>query len=537
MNPLFTNPLNFDFSLQETSTCRNAGKLNYDLGAIYYDDIPASVPFMELVESSESGDLTIRWVNPSLTVKGNPLTGINSIQIFRNEVLIAEIFNPAESIADTLEYTDQIDIPEYFRYSICVLNSSLQMGQMQYYAELWLGGLIEGIVIFDLDETPITGSALQSSLTTLNYTKPVYLAQNSAQYPLEQTLDAVFVCLGIYSNNHVLTDGDAEILRDYLLQGGNLYMEGGDTWYFDPQTVLHPMFNILPVADGTSDMNTVLGAAGTFTEGMTFSYVGENNWMDHINPIAPAYTLFSNQSPAYNCAVAYNEGNYRTIGTSFELGGLVDGNPPSTKTILLDEILDFFNVIIPVELTSFTATVTGNTVTLNWTTATELNNSGFEVQRSDDVGLWQKIGFVKGHGTTSEEQNYTFKDNSVAPGQYQYRLKQIDFDGTFEFSEVVEIEVGLPLEFSLEQNYPNPFNPTTTIRFSIPLLGGDERGGLVTLKVYDVLGNEIATLVNEEKPAGAYEIEFDGTGLPSGIYFYKLKAGNFVETKKMVFLK
>jgi len=188
---------------------------------------------------------------------------------------------------------------------------------------------------------------------------------------------------------------------------------------------------------------------------------------------------------------------------------------------------------IPVELISFVASLIGTDVHLNWSTATELNNSGFEILRFDqnDDHTWQKIGFVPGHGTTTEPQYYSFIDKSVSSGKYQYRLKQIDYDGTFEYSDIVELEVGLPTVFSLEQNYPNPFNPTTKIKYQIA------NAGFVNMRVYDVLGNEVATLVNEEKAAGNYVVEFDGSTLTSGIYFYKLQAGIFIETKKMVLLR
>ncbi len=152
-----------------------------------------------------------------------------------------------------------------------------------------------------------------------------------------------------------------------------------------------------------------------------------------------------------------------------------------------------------------------------------------------------KIGFVTGHGTTTEPQFYSFTDESVPSGEYQYRLKQIDFDGSFEYSEIVEVEIEAPTEFSLEQNYPNPFNPITKIKYTISsvTLRQAQSDILVTLKVYDVLGNEVATLVNEEKPAGEYEVEFSdkSEGLPSGIYFYQLAAGNFLQTKKMILMK
>ncbi len=127
----------------------------------------------------------------------------------------------------------------------------------------------------------------------------------------------------------------------------------------------------------------------------------------------------------------------------------------------------------------------------------------------------------------------------MSTGKYQYRLKQIDFDGSFEYSNVIEVEICSPDEFNLSQNYPNPFNPSTKIKFNIPsvIASGAKQSEMVTLKVYDILGNEIASLVNEEKPAGSYEVDFDGTNLTSGIYFYELKAGSFILTKKMTYLK
>jgi hypothetical protein len=189
--------------------------------------------------------------------------------------------------------------------------------------------------------------------------------------------------------------------------------------------------------------------------------------------------------------------------------------------------------IIPVELLSFTSELSGNDVKLFWSTSTETNNSRFEILRSaqNDIIGWEKIGFVPGFGTTTEVHHYSFVDESLLPSNYQYRLKQIDFDGTFEYSNIIEIMVNAPTIFSLEQNYPNPFNPSTSLQYAI----GSRQ--FVTLKVYDVLGNEVATLVNEEKPAGTYEVEFNAASLPSGVYFYQLKAGEYIQTKKMVLLR
>jgi hypothetical protein len=186
--------------------------------------------------------------------------------------------------------------------------------------------------------------------------------------------------------------------------------------------------------------------------------------------------------------------------------------------------------IIPVELTSFTASVNDSEVLLSWTTATELNNNGFEVERKSGKGF-EAVGFVPGFGTTTEPHSYNFTDSDVQAGSYAYRLKQVDLDGTYEYSDEIEVEVIAPSEFTLEQNYPNPFNPITTINYQIPEFS------FVTLKVYDILGNEVSILVNEGQFTGSYEVKLDATELPSGVYFYQLKAGSFVETKKMVLMK
>ncbi|MFO7446979.1 MAG: YCF48-related protein [Ignavibacteriaceae bacterium] len=201
-------------------------------------------------------------------------------------------------------------------------------------------------------------------------------------------------------------------------------------------------------------------------------------------------------------------------------------------------IVMYDNPSIPVELTSFNASITGNDVTLNWSTASEINNHGFEIERNygslqttaSNTG-WVVVGFSEGAGNTTEMQSYSFTDKSLASGKYLYRLKQVDFDGTFEYSNTVEVELNHPERFELSQNYPNPFNPSTKISYHLP------SGSDVTLKVYDVIGNEVATLVQGFKDAGSHSIEFSADNLGSGIYFYKLTGIDFVQTKKMILIR
>ena len=196
---------------------------------------------------------------------------------------------------------------------------------------------------------------------------------------------------------------------------------------------------------------------------------------------------------------------------------------------------------MPVEITAFVSAVNGNNVTLNWTTDSEMNNSGFDVERSlfnNQLSVfndqWNTLGFVTGNGTSSSPINYEFPDKNLSSGKYKYRLKQIDFNGNFEYYNLPdEVVIGVPEKFELSQNYPNPFNPSTVISYSL------SENSFVTLKVYDVIGNEVATLVNENQNSGIYNYQFSTVNykLSSGVYFYKIEAGSFTAVKRMLLIK
>jgi len=202
-------------------------------------------------------------------------------------------------------------------------------------------------------------------------------------------------------------------------------------------------------------------------------------------------------------------------------GNLIDPEHDTTSFIIS---------ALPVELKSFTANVKNEQVFLKWITETEVNNYGFEIERAAENNNWVKINFVEGHGNSNSPKEYSCIDKDPVGGnKFKYRLKQIDNDGKYEYSDVIEVNV-IPRNFVLYQNYPNPFNPVTTIRYSVPVDGD------ISLIIYNIKGEKVRELVGTKQKTGKYEVHFDAAGLASGIYFYRLIAKNFSQTKKMVLL-
>jgi photosystem II stability/assembly factor-like uncharacterized protein len=201
-------------------------------------------------------------------------------------------------------------------------------------------------------------------------------------------------------------------------------------------------------------------------------------------------------------------------------------------------LFKYQNDVVPVELVSFTVYIKNNTVHLNWETATEVNNFGFEILRQAQDDRWDLLGFIAGNGNSISPKSYSFTDSPLGGSKFKYRLKQVDNDGKYEYSNEIEVEI-VPSEFALYQNYPNPFNPTTKIRYQLP------KESKVVIKIYDILGTEIITLLNEKKDPGVYEVELNAQSLSSGMYIYSIIAGEpstgseqgFVENKKMILQK
>ncbi len=223
------------------------------------------------------------------------------------------------------------------------------------------------------------------------------------------------------------------------------------------------------------------------------------------------------------------DGNYNIYG------GFLNITDQLSNSGLLNEaggVVTVGGEPLPVELTSFTYSINKNSVVLNWQTTTEINNYGFSVEKSADKLKWEKVGFVEGNGNSNSPKIYSFTDKNITSKKSFYRLVQVDNDGTTQTTDAIEVNYSGNLAgYELAQNYPNPFNPTTVIKYSIP------EAANVEIKVYDMLGGEVADLVNEVKDAGAHEVNFNASSLSSGIYIYSIHAGEFVQTMKMTLLR
>ncbi|MGB8319161.1 MAG: T9SS type A sorting domain-containing protein, partial [Ignavibacteriaceae bacterium] len=236
--------------------------------------------------------------------------------------------------------------------------------------------------------------------------------------------------------------------------------------------------------------------------------ITQNSTVDNLRPIVPEWEN-------YKTALIWFRGNYYSAqNISAEIVGIITDEAGA----------------LPVELTNFVAHSVNNTIVLNWETGTETNNRGFEIEKYENA-KWNKIGFLKGKGTTSEISKYSFIDKNINQNFIKYRIKQIDLNGSYSYSNEVEINKNYVSKYELRRNYPNPFNPVTTITYTLP------QAGNVELKIYNSLGQKVAQLVNKQMQAGSYKVTWDAQNEPSGIYFYKITVNRFSQVNKMVLMK
>jgi len=397
----------------------------------------------------------------------------------------------------------------YYLLSSCFNNSANYIDEIPMINDMDNDG--------DLDIVAINGFHDGNSITFYNLCKTYFnLTNNGAGRFTTQTIfsqQLIRYPPFIYFVNESKTfDYDNDGFNDMISPGLSLKNNGSglfiDLGYF------HVFYNSIDDdfnGDGYIDLITTIEISpplgytnngdGTFTE-----YIANNNQFTSRSTSAD----FDNDG---DIDIAIDQAG------NTEIAILLNGDSP-----------------LPVDLTSFTSQVISNSVKLSWTTNNEQNNSGFEIQRSfiknETQESWIKAGFKDGAGNSNKSSNYSYEDKNLSTGKYKYRLKQIDFNGNFEYFNLSnEVSIGIPDKSELIQNFPNPFNPRTIINYELGITND------VKLIVYDVLGNEVASLVNEKQDAGYYSVEFDGSGFASGIYYYRLEAGEFVQSKKMLLVK
>lgn len=338
------NPNSGNFNLQAGSQCRLSGDNGQDLGACFYDDIPEAPDAFSIIPGGQGNEALLSWLTPGETVHGNLLDSVVAVQVWRNDSLISTL---GPVTPGTLQnFTDVVPRGDWYRYQLCALDAQGAAGRMLPASEIWLGGTVQGFVIWELDKTPISGAALRAALVANGADESeIYFTRTASRYALEPAVKAVFVCLGVTNNNHVLSDEEGTRLADYLVTGGNVYMEGGDTWWPDPQTTIHYYCQVMSVSNGSSDLFVVDGEAGTPYQGMQFAYTGENLSMDHIEPMSSySHRILVNPGTGEGVGVASDWGAYHVVSASFEMGGLVEGPFPSTRNELVNQILLFFDV-------------------------------------------------------------------------------------------------------------------------------------------------------------------------------------------------
>jgi hypothetical protein len=284
--------------------------------------------------------------------------------------------------------------------------------------------------------------------------------------------------------------------------------------------------------------NNTVSTTGTVAQVMIYNYSGTGTVTGvhaHNNsfPTGPApFGLKSNTAAtvdAINNWWGNSSGPYNATSNTLGTGAAVSDNV----------LFNPFNTLAPVELSSFTSTISGRNVQLNWETKTEKNSDKFVIEKMNSAigSSWVNVGFVKAAVLSNSPKQYSFTDKNLQAGKYQYRLKMIDNDGSFEYSKIVETEVASPKNFELSQNYPNPFNPSTKINYQLPV------DAKVLMEVYNIAGQKVIELVNQEQSAGYYTVDFGASKLSSGVYIYRLAASdkatgnNFSSIKKMMLLK
>ncbi len=369
------------------------------------------------------------------------------------------------------------------------------------------------VTVIDLDGNHNSGPSIKSSLIANN----VFTEYKTVMPADVSGYSTLFVCLGVGTNKHVLSTNEGQKLAAFVEAGGRLYMEGGDTWFLDPKTAVHPKFKTNGVMDGGSDLSIETGQAGQFAEGLSFTYNGDKDFIDHISPLTPAFTLFKNNAPLYITAVAYDAGTYRTIASAFEFGGLVNGETPSTRDEYMKRIIEFFGILS----SPYTANFMGNPIHIcdgGSVTFTDYSTPG--------TSSWAWT-FPGGMPESSNEPNPIV--TYAAPGLFEASL--VVSNGTFSDTLVKDNYVGVEYCTGIKNNlnkevniYPNPATDFTSVDFG-------DLSGSASLVLTNAQGKSVLQ-INRIEASHVYLLNL--SGLPEGIYVATITADKHQIMTKVV---
>ena len=434
-----------------------------------------------------------------------------------------------------------------FQFSVCPVSSCVAHGELYKMSGTGSVSVFEKFT----PNTDGTGlwttlasapSALNNAQASIVYDNGDYIYASSADYATPTS--SAFARYNLTSNTWETLTGSPNpkryagmaYLNGVIYLIGGLVPTGGDPVVCQKYDIATQSWGtIAPSLEALNFTKWSVSTDGRYVwlvgSGGGYSTYPSSNKVYYYDPIANSWQMESMLPAERGLAL----GLFLTGHNKLFFGG---GNVGGSGTAFTNQCWEGTGgIYIPVELVSFSASANDGEVSLNWTTATETNNASFEIERSLDNIDYITISNLKGNGTTTEMHTYSFTDVVSISAKMFYRLKQIDFNGSFTYSKTIEVDVNtMPGDFVLSQNYPNPFNPSTTIKYSVSKIINNQ-SSIINLKVYDALGNEVATLVNEEKSPGNYEVEWNASGFASGVYFYRLKAGDFNSVKKLVLMK
>jgi hypothetical protein len=435
--------------------------------------------------------------NISLSLSSdNPLISINSGPIIIGNIAARSSVNNSQNLSFSLSSTMPADVRVKMLVTVSTSGTPMFVDTLSFLTGTPI------MVFADTTDDPLLLWNITATPTT-----PKWEASNSSYHSSPTSFTDSKT--GSYSNNATVT----MILKNALDLSTNAHPRLSFWTKYD----IESNYDYAQVEVSTNNGSTFTPLAGNYTQPGTGSF--QPNGEPLYDGVQTSWVNEEMDLTAYNSNQVKIKFELKTDGSVIKDGWY------------LDDIGILVYGIVPVELSSFTADVQEDKILLNWVTSTETNNLGFEIQRRANDYSWTKLGFIDGRGTTTEKSIYSFIDKNPIDGKSYYRLKQIDLDGSFKIFNSVQVDFATINDFSLGQNYPNPFNPITDINFSLA------KSGTVTLKVFNVLGSEVATLVDDFMEAGKHTIQFNAKSLTSGIYFYTIKSNTFTSTRKMILMK